>query len=112
MKKSFLFLLLSLMFTGCGVGAYSVSSGRSDNAKITFVDDSSYGIIVKIDNVEYPTNTVKVKNYKPGMNIKETTQNAIGTSVGKHKVEVLSQGKTIYSHQIFISTNEHKIIEL
>lgn len=112
MKRFSLLLLLSLMLTGCGVGVYSVSSGKADSAKITFVDDSSYDIIVKIGNVEHKAQTVKVKSYKSGMNIKKTAINAIGVSTGSHKIEVLSQGKTIYSHSIFISANEHKIIEL
>ncbi len=112
MKRFSLLLLLSLMLTGCGVGVYSVSSGKSDSAKMTFVDDSSYDIIVKIDNVEHATQTVRVKNYKSGMNIKKTAIKAIDVSTGNHKIEVLSQGKTIYSRSIFISANEHKIIEL
>lgn len=112
MKKLSLLLIISLIFTSCGLGAYSISSGQGNYALISFVDDTTYDIIVKIDNKEYQTKTIKTKKYKPGINIKQTTQNALNISTGKHKIEVFIDNNIIYSHTIYISTNEHKIIEL
>lgn len=105
-------MLIACLLSGCGVGVYSVSSGRADIAQISFVDKTAYKIVVKIDDEIHLTNTIKVKNYKPGMNIKKTAIRAINIPIGRHEIEVQSQGEIIYSQSIFISTNEHKIIEL
>ena len=113
MKRVWLLLLLfPLLFTGCGLGMYSVSSGKADCAKITFVDNASYAIIVKVDGVAYDSRSIKVKPYKVGLKNKKIVKHAIEVSTGKHHIEVLSQEGSIYSHQIFVSANEHKIIEL
>lgn len=112
MKRLWLLLLFPLLFTGCGLGVYSVSSGKSDCAKITFVDKTSYAISVKIDGVAYENRAIKVKPYQVGLKNKKIVKHAIEVSAGRHHIEVVSQEGTIYSHYIFISSNEHKIIEL
>ena len=49
---------------------------------------------------------------KSGRNIKQTAQNTIKLAPGQHTVSVTLGGKEIYSHKVFLSTGETKIIEL
>lgn len=113
MRKSFIVILLSLIFTGCGVGTYSLSSGKADKAMLSFVDSSSYNIDVTIDSSSaYKLLTIKDKAYKSNRNIKKTALNAIELSTGKHFIEVVAGGEKLYSKWIFVSAGEHKIIEL
>jgi uncharacterized protein YxeA len=113
MKKSIIVILLSLVLTGCGVGTYSLSSGKADEAKLSFIDSKPYNIDVIVDNSStYKISTVRDKAYKSNRNIKEVTLNAVVLSPGKHFVEVVAGGKKLYSKWIFVSTGEHKIIEL
>lgn len=37
MKKLFVALFGAVMMTGCGVGSYSISSGKADEAMLSFV---------------------------------------------------------------------------
>ena len=44
--------------------------------------------------------------------IKKTAQNTIYVSPGQHTVVVKKGNREVYNKKIFISTQEHKIIEL
>ena len=112
MKKFILIAALSVFLTGCGVGTYSVQSGIEDAAYISFTDDVKQEIIVNVDNKTYNVNTVKQKAYKSDRNIKLTARNTITLTPGQHIVSVLVNGSEVYSHKIFLSTGETKIIEL
>jgi hypothetical protein len=112
MKKLFVFASLILLLTGCGVGSYSVQSGVEDAAFISFTDDVKQAIIVSVDNKTYNVQTVKQKAYKSGRNIKHTALNSIKLTPGQHAVSVTLDGNKIYSHKVFLSTGETKIIEL
>lgn len=111
MKRILIFIIITC-FTSCGVGSYSVSSGVTDEGAISFVSKKSLPITVIIDGIEHNVLSVKNKAYKTGRNIKQTANNTIKLSTGKHDVRVMSGNEIIYSKKIFISTTEHKIIEL
>jgi uncharacterized protein YxeA len=113
MKKILIAIVSMLFLSSCGVGTYSISSGKADMSELSFVDTESYNIDVVVDKTqEYGVSTVKEKAYKPGRNIKYTALNTISLSPGKHQIEVRVNGKVVYSQLIFVSTGEHKIIEL
>ena len=112
MNKIIFITVLSVFLTGCGVGTYSIQSGIEDAAYISFTDDIQHEIVVNIDSKTYNINTVKYKVYKSDRNIKMTAKNCIKVTPGQHNVSVLLNGSEVYSHKIFLSTGETKIIEL
>lgn len=112
MKKIVLIIASLLFLTSCGVGTYSVQSGVEDAAYISFVDDSSYNISVNIDDQTYCLKTVRQKAYKCDRNIKQTANNTIQLTPGKHQISVQFNNTEIYSSKVFLSTGETKIIEL
>ena len=69
-------------------------------------------IMVSIDNENYTIYTVKSKSWRRNRDIKTTAQNTLFLIPGQHNIVVVMNGKEIYSKKIFISTQEHKIIEL
>lgn len=112
MKKIIIALFSAILLAGCGVGSYSVSSGRSDEAAISFTSSSRHAIIVVVDGTEYNVETVKTSAYKADRNIKKTASNTIKVQPGQHELKVISSGKEIYNKKVFISTSEHRIVEL
>lgn len=113
MKRYTIVAIIALALSSCGVGTYSLSSGKADNAEISFVDQSSYDITLKVDNSStHNISTIKEKAYKSGRDIKKTALNSVVLPVGKHYVEVFVGGKSVYSKWIFVSAGEHKVIEL
>ena len=112
MKKFVFMIALSVFLTGCGVGTYSVQSGIEDAAFISFTDDVKQEIVVNVDGKAYNVNTVKSKAYKKDRNIKHTVLNTIKLTPGQHNVSVLLNGNEVYSHKVFLSTGETKIVEL
>ena len=112
MKKLFVIAAFIMTLTSCGVGTYSVQSGVEDAAFISFTDDVKQAIVVNIDHKAYPVETVKQKADKCGRNIKQTALNTIKLTPGQHVVSVTLNGNQIYSHKVFLSTGETKIIEL
>ena len=112
MKKLMVIAAFSVLLTGCGVGNYSIQSGVEDAAFISFTDDAKQDITVTVDDQTYLLKTVKQKAYKSGRNIKQTTLKTIKTGPGQHEVKVVMNGSDVFSKKIFLSTGEHKIIEL
>jgi CO dehydrogenase/acetyl-CoA synthase gamma subunit (corrinoid Fe-S protein) len=105
-------LFVSTLFTSCGVGNYTVTSGVEDKAAVCFSAPSAYDIDVTIDGQQYATSTVKDIAHKTRRNIKQTAKRSIVTTPGRHKVEVKRHGETVYSKEVMLSTGETKIIEL
>ena len=105
-------LLFPLFYTSCGVGTYSVSSGKEDCAYISIEANSRYNVVVTIDDQSFDTQTVKTIAHKTRRDIKNTAKYALKTTPGQHKVEITKDGTTLYSKQVFVSTGETKIIEL
>lgn len=112
MKKFILAAFAALFLVGCGVGTYSVASGRPDEAAISFVSGSKYDIEVAIDDATYTVQTVKTIDYKAKKNIKQTAKNTITMTPGKHELTVKRSGQVVYSKTIFVSVGEHKVVEL
>ena len=112
MKRLIVFTFFAMILTGCGVGAYSVQSGVEDAAFISFTDDVKQDIVVTVGNDTYNVKTVKQKAYKSGRNIKQTAINTIKLKPGQHSISVALGGDVIYSHKVFLSAGETKIIEL
>jgi uncharacterized protein YxeA len=112
MKKLMIIAAFTMMMTGCGVGTYSVQSGVEDAAFISFTDDTRQDITVTVDDQTYVLKTVQQKAYKSGRNIKQTALNTIKLAPGQHDVKVDLNGTEVFSKKLFISTGEHKIIEL
>lgn len=112
MKKVILALIGAILLTSCGVGSYTVSSGKADVGMISFVSDSQVPITVTIDDKTYDVLTVKEKAWRTDRNIKKTAKNTITLSPGQHTVVVAKNGQEVYSKKVFISVQEHKVIEL
>ena len=112
MRTFLLTAVAALLLTGCGVGNYSVQSGSEDASFISFTDDMAQDITVTVDNHTYVVKTVKQKAYKSGRNIKQTALNTIRTTPGQHEVKVILNETPVFVKKIFLSTGEHKIIEL
>lgn len=112
MKKLMITAAFTMLLTGCGVGNYSVQSGVEDASFISFTDDVKQDITVTVDDQTYVIKTVKQKAYKSGRNIKQTALNTIKTTPGQHEVKVVLNGNEVFGKKLFLSTGEHKILEL
>lgn len=116
MKKTPYLLLLALtsalLLSSCGVGTYSVTSGKSDEAGISFTSSKAMDITVIIDESSYDVSTVKDKAYKADRKIKETSKNTIRIKPGTYNVKVVVEGTEVYARKLFLSASEHRIIEL
>ena len=112
MKKLMIIAAFTMLLTGCGVGNYSVQSGVEDASFISFTDDVKQDITVTVDDQTYLLKTVRQKAYKSGRNIKQTALNTIKIDPGQHEVKVMLDGADVFDKKIFVSTGEHKIIEL
>ena len=100
------------MMTSCGVGTYSVESGKSEQASVSFVAQTTYPVTVTIDGTAYEVNTVKLKDWRTDRRIKQTAKNTIKIEPGKHEIIVTADGKELLKDIIFVSNNESKVIEL
>ncbi len=112
MKRIILLLITAIAVYGCGVGTYTVSSGKEDVASLSFTAAATTPLVVVVDDTEYSVNAVKQKAYKADRKIKATAYNTITITPGKHTVRVLSNGQEVYNKTLFISTSEHRIIDL
>ena len=112
MKKIIISLISAIVLSSCGVGSYSVSSGKADTAEISFTASDKEPIVVVVDGTEYNVKTVKTKEYKSGRNIKKNAINTIKIEPGQHNVKVLVSGNEVYNKKLYISATEHRIVEL
>lgn len=112
MKRLIVIVLSAALLAGCGVGSYSVSSGMSDEAAISFKATSKYPVKVIVDDKEYNVETVFAKGFKKDTRIKETAQNTIRLPKGQHTITVYADGREIYRKQVLLDATEHRIIEL
>lgn len=111
-----LFVIIAALFlsfmTSCGVGNYSVVTGKEDMASICFVDEKSYDISVTIDGERFETQTIKKKAYKKRRDIKKTANCSLLLTPGRHIVEVYNDNNLLYSKEVFVSPSDVKVVEL
>lgn len=112
MKKFIAAISAALLLAGCGVGNYSLSSGKADEGALSFVAPESSEIQVTVDGSVYKLSSVKESSYRTDRNIKQTAKNTIRLAPGTHNVEVSQNGRTILVKKLYISASEHKIVEL
>lgn len=112
MKKILAIAVLLLAMASCGVGTYSVESGKSEQASVSFVAQKSYPVTVTIDGKAYEVKTAKLKDWRTDRRIKQTAQNTIKIEPGKHEIIVTSDGEEVLKETVFLSNNESRIIGL
>lgn len=112
MRRILPILISIVLLTSCGVGSYTISSGRADGAGVFFTAAKAFPVEVCVDGSLYSVSTVKAKAYKNDRRIRKTSENMIMLPAGKHEVEVRRDGNVLYSKVIFISSGENRVIEL
>ena len=112
MKKIIVALLSAIVLSGCGVGSYSVSSGKADTAALSFTSTDKLPIVVLVDGKEYNVETVKTKAYRKDRNIKQTALNTIYVQPGQHDISVSVSGNEIFNKKVFLSATEHRVVDL
>lgn len=112
MKKFIISLIGAVLLTSCGTGTYSLSSGKTDIGLLSFTSEYKTRLSVTVDKEECNIFSVKTSAWKKNRNIKQTAQNSLQLTPGQHNIIVKINGKEVYNKRIFISTQEHKIIEL
>lgn len=111
--KKFIFCLAGiLLLASCGVGNYSVSSGRANSAAISVTSVDKVPAELYIDGKLYNVETVKTKKYKTDRKIKETAINTVVVESGQHEVRIVIGGTEAYNAKVFLSNTEHRVIEL
>ena len=113
MKKFVVILFAAALFlTSCGVGSYTVVSGKEDKCILSFTSQKTTPITVQVDGKTYNVQSVADNAYKTRRNIKQTAENSIVMTPGTHDVTVFQNGAQVYSKKLFISNSEHRVIEL
>ena len=122
MKKFIVALCASLLLVACKTGVYSVTSGKADEAMISFLLDDEESIQVTVDGKDtYEIKTVRTQDWRKKPNIKKTAKNTIYVKPGQHTVVVSMREKdgyysttmkTKYEHKVFVSAQEHKMVQL
>lgn len=114
MKKFLILALTLVLFSACGVGSRTVQSGKADAASISFTTvGKSAPIQVIIDGHIYQINSVAVQAFKKKVDFKQTTSNTLLITPGTHDVKVTDNaGNEIFSKKLFISNQEHRVVEL
>ncbi len=103
---------IACLFSGCKSN-YPVAqqSGKEDMAYLVFVGPSAtYGNGSKRVQVDVDGTTFDAKVVKPKTANRKGTQ--YGVATGRRNVTVKFNGNTIYSKQLFLSSQETKIITL
>lgn len=111
MKHLLIIALATLLLSSCG-GVYTITSGRQDGCTLSFVDEKAYNIEVTIDGEPTTMKTVAQRVWRKNRKIKKTERNSIKLTTGKHSIRVVRNGDVIIEKDLFLSTGEHKIIEL
>lgn len=114
MKKYTLFALFAIIMfiVGCKTN-YPVAqqTGKEDMAYLVFVGPKqTYGNGSKLVQVDIDGTQFDAKVVKPKTANRKGTQYGVGT--GNRHLTVKFQGKTIYNKQVFLSSQETKVIYL
>lgn len=101
--------LVAAMCCGCAHQPVAQATGLEDRAYLLLVSPDEYAgkeVTVVLDGKNsFPVRVVKEKNSK-----RKGTRYGIAT--GRRNIKVQFEGKTIYSKDLFVSTQETKIIQL
>ncbi|MBQ3945860.1 MAG: hypothetical protein II670_09690 [Alphaproteobacteria bacterium] len=114
MKKRILFTLLIVasLLVGCK-SSFPVAqqTGKEDMAYLVFVGPrQTYGNGSKLVQVDVDGTKFDAKVVKPKVANRKGTQ--YGVATGNRHVTVMFNGNTIYSKQLFLSSQETKVITL
>lgn len=114
MKKILIILSAALVaLTGCGMGNVSVSSGKADEAYLSFSAATHEAITVTVDGKDYQTETIKVQGWSNNKDLKDLSGSVIKLEPGTHEVLVKNKkGEQVYQKKIFVSAQEHKLVQL
>ena len=108
--KLFLISLVTVLLAACKANLpVAQQSGKEDMAYLLFASPNEYKnteVEVSLDGKTFFT--AKVVNARKSN--RRGTQYGVGT--GTHQLTVRSNGQTIYNKQIFLSTQETKLITL
>lgn len=108
MKKILIFSVLICLFAGCKA-PIAMQSGREDMAYLVFVSPKTYWnkeVNVSIDNeTNFSAKVVKAKR-------SNRWGRQYGISTGRRNLKVSYEGTVIYQKEIFVSTQETKVITL
>lgn len=111
-RISCLLFALSCLLIGCK-SSYPVAqqSGKEDMAYLLFVGPKDvYGNGSKFVQVDVDGNTFDAKVVKPKTSNRKGTQ--YGIAPGRRNITIRFNGETVYSKQLFLSSQETKIITL
>ncbi len=114
MKGKLLLILIAAasILVGCKVN-YPVTqqSGKEDMAFLVFVGPlKTYGNGSKLVQVDVDGTKFDAKVVKPKTANRKGTQ--YGVATGSRNIKVTFEGQTIYQKQLFLSSQETKIIQL
>lgn len=114
MKARIIFMLMAVasLLVGCKV-SYPVAqqSGKEDMAYLVFVGPKNiYGNGSRPVQVDVDGTTFDAKVVKPKTANRKGTQ--YGVATGRRNIKVTFEGKTVYQKQLFLSSQETKIINL
>lgn len=114
MKRFVILIASALVLCSCGVGSYSVSSGKADQSHLSFTtpEKKAFDVVVYVDGESHKLQAVNEKMFRVERNIKETAKNTLTLSPGSHVIKVERMGQEVYSKTIFVSAQEHKIVGL
>lgn len=114
MKKRLIFTMFAItcFLVSCKTSfPVAQQSGKEDIAYLVFVGPKeTYGNGSKLVQVDVDGNLFDAKVVKPKVANRKGTQ--YGVTTGNRHVTVKFQGKTIYSKQLLLSSQETKIINL
>ncbi|MEZ3589794.1 MAG: DUF4831 family protein [Muribaculaceae bacterium] len=97
--------------TGCKTGTFASEHGRDDVAYIDVVSSDAYAgkkVTVTIDG----TTEFTVKVQKSKQSTEKHNGDLYGIRPGRRSVKVVYDGKTLYEKEIFLSSQQTKIIQL
>jgi hypothetical protein len=114
MKTKFfvLMLIVACILMGCKAN-YPVAqqSGKEDMAYLVFVGPlGTYGNGLRPVQVTVDDTTFEAKVVKPKTANRKGVQ--YGVATGRRNITVKFEGRTVYSKQVFLSSQETKIINL
>jgi len=99
------------MLASCGTAnqaSTTIASVSQDDACISFISKAEMPIIADVDGEIY-----EIKALGEDAKDQETVANSVVLTPGKHVIRVKSQsGTELYKRTVYISPQEHKVVDL